>query len=108
MSARRNSTEDAAIDPARLRENAGRVAELLKAVGNENRLMILCALVRGELSVGALNTQVDLSQSALSQHLARLRRDRYVKTRREGQTVYYSLADDNVRKLIAFLHRTYC
>ncbi len=77
-----------------------RVTTLLKAVANEKRLKILCVLSNGEKSVGTLETLIDLSQSALSQHLARLRRDEIVETRRDAQTIYYSIADQNVINLV--------
>ena len=75
-------------------------AQILKALSNENRLKIICALYRGEKSVGALENIIGLSQSALSQHLARLRRDELVKTRREAQTVYYSMHSPQTEPLI--------
>lgn len=77
-----------------------RVTTLLKAVANEKRLKILCVLSNGEKSVGALEEMVDLSQSALSQHLARLRRDEIVKTKRDAQTIYYSIDDKDVIDLV--------
>jgi DNA-binding transcriptional ArsR family regulator len=91
-----------------LREHALAASQLLKAVGNPMRLMILCALVDGEHSVGELRAFIDLSMSALSQHLAVLKREGLVYTRREAQTIYYSLADHEVRELIKCLHRMYC
>jgi DNA-binding transcriptional ArsR family regulator len=92
----------------RMRAHAGDAARLLKTLGNEKRLMILCLLVDGERSVGELNTQLDLSQSALSQHLALLRADGLVQTRREAQTILYSLADSPSRQIISTLHDVYC
>ena len=74
-----------------LQVNAREASVLLKAMSNERRLMILCHLARGEKSVGELEQLISLSQSALSQHLARLRRDRLVRTRRNAQSIYYSL-----------------
>lgn len=74
-----------------LQVNAREASVLLKAMSNERRLMILCHLARGEKTVGELEDLVSLSQSALSQHLARLRRDRLVRTRRNAQSIYYSL-----------------
>ena len=94
--------------PETMRKHAIEAARLMRAVGNENRLMVLCALADGELSVGELLERVDLSQSAMSQHLAVLRRDDLVATRREAQSIYYSLSDPNASKLIAFLFETYC
>jgi DNA-binding transcriptional ArsR family regulator len=91
-----------------MREHASDAAQLLKALANENRLMILCTLSEGEMSVGQLNGRVDLSQSALSQHLAVLRRDGLVSTRREAQTIYYSLATGPAGRIIETLHGIYC
>ncbi|MDO6447347.1 metalloregulator ArsR/SmtB family transcription factor [Colwellia sp. 1_MG-2023] len=96
------------IDIAELRSNAGQAAELLKAMSNENRLLILCHLGEKELSVSELNQFIDLSQSSLSQHLARLRNDGLVKTRRESQTIYYSIANQSVVRLIGFLQQEFC
>jgi DNA-binding transcriptional ArsR family regulator len=86
-------------------EDAGR---LLRALANPHRMMILCLLVDGEKSVGDLAARIDLTQSALSQHLARLRADGIVTTRREAQRIYYSLRDANVLRLIQVLHEIYC
>lgn len=94
--------------PAELREHASDAANLMKALGNEVRLLVLCSLAEGEHSVGELNQLVPLSQSALSQQLARLRRDGLVKTRRESQTIYYSLAEGPAERLIRLLHDIYC
>ena len=91
-----------------LRANARRASVLLKAMSNERRLMILCHLTEGERSVGELEKLVGLSQSALSQHLARLRHDGFVTTRRAAQTIYYSLAGDEPRAVMAVLYDLYC
>jgi ArsR family transcriptional regulator, virulence genes transcriptional regulator len=91
-----------------MQEHAQAAANLLKALANENRLMILCTLISGELSVGELNIRVPLSQSALSQHLASLREAGLVATRKEAQTVYYSLLGDEAQKIIAVLQSIYC
>ena len=91
-----------------LRVHAGEATRLLKALANESRLMILCNLTEGELTVGQLNEFIPLSQSALSQHLALLRRDGLVKTRRQAQTIYYSLADGPASRVIEILHVIYC
>ncbi|MEQ1438979.1 metalloregulator ArsR/SmtB family transcription factor [Fontimonas sp. SYSU GA230001] len=106
----RNSARTASggFDPAEMVEHAGEAAQLLKALANEHRLMILCALSAGELSVGALNARVPLSQSALSQHLAVLREDGLVTTRREAQTIYYAAAEGAALEIIRVLHRRYC
>ena len=87
---------------------ARRASALLKAMGNTHRLMILCRLAEGEKCVGELERVIGLSQSALSQHLARLRRDNVVVTRRVAQTIYYSLAGPEARAIIATLYRLYC
>jgi len=91
-----------------LERQAGAAEGLLKAVANRRRLTILCELSRGERSVSALSETIGLSQSALSQHLARLRADRIVATRRESQTIYYSLESEGVRRLIDLLYQLYC
>ena len=78
-------------DLAELQANSEQAAELLKTAGNPHRLMILCLLSEGEMSVGELNERIDLAQSPLSQHLAILRRTGLVSTRRDGQTIFYSV-----------------
>lgn len=88
--------------------SAGRAAALLRALASERRLMILCQLDGGEMSVGALAPRVGLSQSALSQHLAVLREEGVVATRREGQTIWYRIAHPAAVKLIATLAEIYC
>lgn len=96
------------IDLKQMQRNAGAAARLLKALSNEHRLLVLCQLLGGERSVGELNAELDLSQSALSQHLAVLREDGLVATRREAQTIHYRLASDAVAGVLAALHRIYC
>ena len=92
-----------------LERKAAEAASLLKLLANENRLLILCRLVvAGEMSVGDLADAVDLSQSALSQHLAKMRGDGLVATRREAQTVFYHIADPNAARLLALLKNIYC
>lgn len=83
------------------------VVSLLKAVSNKRRLMILCALCKEEKSVGDLEKMVGLSQSALSQHLARLRRDGFVQTRREAQTIFYSTDNPLVCQLMNSLNEIF-
>lgn len=94
--------------PAALRAHAGDAARLLRALANEHRLLVLCALAEGERSVSELNAQVALSQPALSQHLALLREEALVQTRRAGQTIYYRLAEGAAREVLQALHRAYC
>ena len=91
-----------------MREHAADAARLLRALANEKRLMLLCALVEGEQSVGELNARVDLSQSALSQHLAVLRAEGLVETRREAQVIRYSLVPGPAFEVIRTLHGIYC
>jgi len=97
-----------AIDPEALRSHAGEATRLLKALSNPSRLMVLCSLAQGELTVGQINERVPLSQSALSQHLAVLRRGGLVRTRRSAQTIYYSIADGPAGRIIETLHEIYC
>lgn len=91
-----------------MQPHAREAAELLKALANEQRLMILCHLVQGPLWVGELNERVPLSQSALSQHLAVLRDSGIVNTERESQSVRYSLARGVVTRLLGVLHDEFC
>ena len=93
---------------AALHANAIRAASLLKAMSNPTRLMVLCQLADGERSVGDLERFVGLSQSGLSQHLAVLRRERIVSTRRVAQTIYYSLAGDDARAVMNALYEVFC
>ena len=97
------------IDPRALEAKAGQVADLLGALANDRRLLILCKLIEtGEATVGALADDVGLSQSALSQHLARMREEGIVTFRRDAQTLWYRIADPRVETLLATLHRLYC
>ncbi len=93
---------------ADLQSNARRASALLKAMSNERRLLILCYLTEGEKSVGELEELVALSQSALSQHLARLRRDKLVRTRRAAQNIFYSLNGQEAQTVMATLHTLFC
>jgi len=96
------------VQVARLRGSAVRVTDLLKAMANPSRLMILCQLAEGEKSVGEMEDIIGLSQSGLSQHLAVLRKKRIVSTRREAQSIYYSLASKEVEEIMAALYRVFC
>lgn len=91
-----------------LLQKARSASTLLKAMANERRLLILCYLGVGERSVGELERHVGLSQSALSQHLAKLRNDGLVSTRRSGQTIYYSLRGFEARRILDTLYTLYC
>ncbi|WP_163936285.1 metalloregulator ArsR/SmtB family transcription factor [Paraferrimonas sp. SM1919] len=97
-----NLTIDAMLD------NAGLASKLLKAMANPYRLVLLCLLLKNEMSVSKLNDEVDLSQSALSQHLAVLRKEGLVSTRKEAQVVYYQLASPLVVELISTMHQHFC
>jgi ArsR family transcriptional regulator, virulence genes transcriptional regulator len=94
------------VDP--MRAKCGEAAGFLKSLANEHRLTILCELAKGERSVGELEAVVGLGQSALSQHLAKLRRRRLVRRRRQSRAIHYSLADPGVRKIIRALYAVYC
>jgi DNA-binding transcriptional ArsR family regulator len=97
------------VGVAALERKAGEAAGLLKLLANENRLLILCRLaIAGEMSVGDLADAVDLSQSALSQHLAKMREDGLLATRREAQSVFYRIGDPNAARLLALLKTIYC
>lgn len=97
-----------ALDPAAMQRHADSAAQLLKALANEKRLMILCLLSETERSVGELNALLDLSQSALSQHLAVLREEGMVTTRREARNIIYSLCPGPAFQVIRTLHQIYC
>jgi ArsR family transcriptional regulator, virulence genes transcriptional regulator len=97
------------LEPAAFAARAGTVAAVLKRLANPHRLMIACKLVEhGEMTVGDLAAAVGLSQSALSQHLAKLREERLVAFRRERQTLWYRIADPRVEALLAALYQLYC
>jgi len=96
------------FDITRFEASAAEAAKLLRALGNERRLMILCQLTEGERSVGELLPRVGLSQSALSQHLAVLRDEGVVATRRDGQSIWYRIADPAAMKVVATLAEIFC
>jgi ArsR family transcriptional regulator, virulence genes transcriptional regulator len=95
------------MEPSDLADHTNVAAALLSAMANPKRLLILCSLVKGEVAVGVLATQVGLSQSALSQHLSKLRAQKLVKTRRDAQTIYYSSTSEPVMKILATLEDIY-
>lgn len=100
----------AALNPIeQLAHQSAQAAGLLRALANEQRLLILCHLsAAGELSVSALGERMSLSQSALSQHLSRLREDGIVTFRREAQTLFYHIAEEKAARLLGLLHELYC
>ncbi len=89
-------------------DHAGEAAQLMKALSNENRLMILCSLSGGEMTVGQLNEKIPMSQSGLSQQLGILRREGLVTTRRDAQSIHYSLVPGPATEMIRLLHDIYC
>jgi len=96
------------ISPAEMAKQAENAERFLKQLANGKRLMVLCVLSEGELSVSDLNQQIPISQSALSQHLAKLRDAGFVTTRRESQTIYYQLSDPRVKTIIQDLYALFC
>jgi len=96
------------FDRSLFEENAARAAALLRLLGNEKRLMVLCQLADGELPVGELQARIGLSQSALSQHLALLREEGVVATRRQSQSIYYRIADRSALRIIQTLAELFC
>lgn len=90
-----------------MRQCAPRATALMKIMANENRLFILCNLLEGELCVNSLTQRVGLSQSAMSQHLAKLRKEGFVKTRKESQTVYYSLSGEEITAVLTVLRELF-
>ena len=102
------SAASSRIDFDAMERNATDAVNLLKGLANESRLMIMCVLSEGEVSVGQLNQRIKISQSALSQHLAVLREQDLVQTRRESQTIYYRLADTAAMNVIEPLREAYC
>jgi DNA-binding transcriptional ArsR family regulator len=87
---------------------ADRASDLLKALANRHRLLIICQLIDGERSVGDLAEFLELRDSTVSQHLALLRKDGLVSARRDAQTIYYSIASDPAREILTALYRVYC
>ena len=91
-----------------MKKNVTRAADLMRAMSNRHRLMLLCLLNKGEFSVSELNTELEIPQSTLSQHLSVLRKEGFVQTRRDAQTIYYSLASQEVKEVIGVLYQLYC
>ena len=108
MELQRIDTRRHPADAGRMKENAKRASDFLKALAHESRLIILCLLAEDEMSVGELEEELDLRQPTVSQQLARLRADGLVSTRREGKTVYYSLASDEARTVIGAIYDVFC
>ena len=98
----------ASVDPERFAPEADAAANFLKALAHDGRLMILCNLANGERSVTELETLLLSRQAAVSQQLARLRMERIVKTRREGKTIYYSLGDPRIARMLGLIYDCFC
>ena len=96
------------VDLDRMAESAREASEFLKALAHESRLLILCNLLSGEKSVGELEAFLELRQSTVSQQLARLRLEGLVAARRDGKTIYYSIASDKARSVIGVLYSAFC
>ena len=101
-------TDEAVIDPKKMANAAQKASDLMKTLGHKDRLMVLCHLASGEKSVGELAGLLDIPQSPLSQHLARMRKESLVNTRREAQTIYYSIASGDAGRFIELMHELYC
>jgi DNA-binding transcriptional ArsR family regulator len=100
--------QDLVLDPIRMRRSAEAAAGLLRALANEDRLMLLCELSQGERCVGELEQRLDIRQPTLSQQLAVLRAQQLVATRREGKHIYYRVADRKALALLQALYGLYC
>lgn len=100
--------EQAQIDPKKMASAAQKASDLMKTLGHRDRLMVLCHLTSGEKSVGELAGLLDIPQSPLSQHLARMRKEALVTTRREAQTIYYSIASGEAERFVSLMHELYC
>jgi DNA-binding transcriptional ArsR family regulator len=96
------------MDLKKMHDSAEGVSDLLKLLGHPDRLMVLCQLKFGEQSVGELARNLDIKQSPLSQHLARMRYEGVVSSRRDAQTMYYSIADEKVAQVVTVLYDLYC
>jgi ArsR family transcriptional regulator len=99
---------DPIVNPEAMREAARKVTALLRALANEDRLLLLCQMTKGERSVGELEADLDIRQPTLSQQLGVLRTEGLVTTRREGKRIFYSIADPKVLSLLGFLYEQYC
>lgn len=107
-SPKESNTQETAIDPRRMAAAAAKASELMKTLGHKDRLMVLCHLSSGEKSVGELARLLEIPQSPLSQHLARMRKEKLVSTRREAQTIYYAIASEEAARMVQLMHEIYC
>lgn len=100
--------EEQQIDPRKMANAAQKASDLMKTLGHKDRLMVLCHLTSGEKSVGELASLLGIPQSPLSQHLARMRKESLVTTRREAQTIYYSITSGEAERIVSLMHELYC
>jgi len=107
-SKQKKMTDEMQIDPRKMAKAAQQASELMKTLGHKDRLMVLCHLSTGEKSVGELAGLLEIPQSPLSQHLARMRKESLVTTRREAQTIYYSIASPEAARFVELMHELYC
>jgi DNA-binding transcriptional ArsR family regulator len=105
---RQGGRDAPAVDAARMAARAEQAAQFLRTLASPHRLMILCALAEGELSVGVLAERVGIAQPNVSQHLFKLKAEGLVAARRDAQTIHYRLASDDVRPIIAHLYAMFC
>ncbi len=96
------------FNPEQMASAAAEASELMRTLGHRDRLMVLCHLISGEKSVGELAGLLEIPQSPLSQHLARMRKEDLVTTRREAQTIYYSIASSEATRMVELMHELYC
>jgi DNA-binding transcriptional ArsR family regulator len=96
------------MDLEKMQASAKTATDLLKLLGHPDRLMVLCQLKGGEQSVGQLASNLNIKQSPLSQHLARMRHEGVVTSRREAQTIYYSISGEEVERLVSVLYELFC
>ncbi len=100
--------EEIHVNPEQMASAAAQASELMRTLGHKDRLMILCHLISGEKSVGELAGLLEIPQSPLSQHLARMRKESLVTTRREAQSIYYSIASSEAARMVELMHELYC
>jgi DNA-binding transcriptional ArsR family regulator len=101
-------SKETQVNPEQMAFAASKASELMRTLGHKDRLMVLCHLISGEKSVGELAGLLEIPQSPLSQHLARMRKEELVTTRREAQTIYYSIASIEAARMVELMHELYC
>ena len=101
-------SKETQVNPEQMALAAAKASELMRTLGHKDRLMVLCHLISGEKSVGELAGLLEIPQSPLSQHLARMRKEELVTTRREAQTIFYSIASNEAARMVELMHELYC